>query len=256
MTHQVVQCGQRRKVVLQVRRSPERIPLRSLLLNQPNHRSRKPPTRGQPDPVGEQVQNQPHTGWNLPHGAPHEKVRAGLVERSQLTGPVAHPLMVVTLRIGQHRPQLGVARRPTAVLRRANSFAVHTTRLIGTRPKKLDVVSPPVTEVVQIDEPLRQAPQPRTGLVHLVVRPLLVRHAVADAAGDELVQVAVGPPDRHLQQLVQLGQRARRRHVDHTQHPRSDLAQRHPQPNGPHRPTLPSRRVAELATSGTSSSPI
>ena len=92
-----------------------------------------------------------------------------------------------------------------------------------------------------------EASQPHPGLVHLVVRPLLVRYPVADAACDELVQVAVGPSDRHLQQLVQLGQRARRRHVDHTQHPRSDLAQRHPQPNGPHPPTLPSRRVAELA---------
>jgi hypothetical protein len=38
-------------------------------------------------------------------------------------GAVAHPLVVVTLRIGQHRPQLGVARR------------------------LLDVVGPPITEV-------------------------------------------------------------------------------------------------------------
>ena len=240
MTHQIVHCGQRRKGVLQAGRSSERVPLRSLLLNLPNHRSRKPPTRGQPDPVGEQVQNQPHAGRHLPHGAPHQKVGAGLVEGSELTGPVAHLLMVVTLRISQHRLNLGVALRPTAVLRRAGSFAVHTTGLIGTRSKKLDVVSPPVTEVVQIDKPLRQAPQPHPGLVDLVVRPLLVRHPVADVAGDELVQMAVGPPERHLQQVVQLGQHARRRHVDHTQHPRSDLAQRHPQPDCPHRPTLPS----------------
>jgi hypothetical protein len=57
-----------------------------LPLNLPNHRSRKPPAGGQPDPVGEQVQNEPHAGGNLPHGAPHEKIR-GAIAASTTAAP-------------------------------------------------------------------------------------------------------------------------------------------------------------------------
>jgi hypothetical protein len=128
--HQVVQCGQRRRVVLQAGRSPERIPLWSLLLNLPNHRSRKPPTRGQLTPsVSRSRISRTLTGTSQRCAAREGRCRPGRTEP-------AHPPSRASPR-GRHspdRPAPPAARRSPAAHRSppaGRSFAVHTTRLIG-----------------------------------------------------------------------------------------------------------------------------
>ena len=171
---------------------------------------------------------------------------ARLVELGPLTHPGNHLLVIVVGGVGQHLQEFGVAGGAATVLRWAAALAVAATRLGLTGAQDIDVVVPAVAEVVQVAKPGRQLGQPHPGLVVFVAVELHVRHAVADLAdvgadvgGDhELVQVAVGPADRDLQQVVQLGQRARGGHIQHPQHGRGHLPQRDSQPDRAHRPTL------------------
>ena len=98
---------------------------------------------------------------------------------------------------------------------------------------------PAVAEVVEVLEPSGQITQSRLGLVlDLQVVPVRIRHAVAHAVGGELVQMAVRPTERGLEQIVQLPQRGVRGNVDHADDGRLDVSHGDPETGGPHARTV------------------
>jgi hypothetical protein len=203
---QVMQRGQRRQVVFELRRPIQQMPVRSLLLHLADDRAGQPATRGQSYAAVGQVEHQPDAFRHRSHRLPDQQVRGRLVEVGQ---PIAHPraqvLVLVVVRVGEHVEQLGVPARPAAVLRRAGALAVHAARLGAASPEQLNVVLPVIAEVIDIAEPGWQVRESHGSLVALVVEVVHVRHAITQPAGDELVQMAVGPAQRHPQHVVQLG---------------------------------------------------
>ena len=114
--------------------------------------------------------------------------------------------MLLVRRVGQHLEQVLVPRGSPAVLRRADPFAVDAAGFPGARPDDPHLVPPPVAEVIDVAERVRQVAQPHPGLVLLDVREVAVGHAVRRVIGHELVQVGITPADRGLEHVVQLGQ--------------------------------------------------
>ncbi len=146
--------------------------------------------------------------------------------------------MLGVRRVGEHVEQFGVPTGSAAVFGRAGTMPVHAARRRAAGPEHLDVVGPAIAEVVEVFELGAEIGQPGTGFVTLVLGPHLLAgnlHPVGFLRCDELVQMRVGPPDRGLQQLVQLGQGRRRWHIDHPGDGRLDVTQHHPQARGVHR---------------------
>ena len=139
-------------------------------------------------------------------------------------------------RVGQGLEQVGIATSATAILGWAGSLATCAARSVAASAQHLDVMLPVVAQVVGVHEPGRQPGQAHTALVDLVdLFPVVERDCVDGAIGAELVQVGIGPADRHLQHFVELVEGDRCRHVEHPLDVRHDIAHRDPQPDRPHR---------------------
>jgi hypothetical protein len=177
----------------------------------------------------------------------HEQIGRGLVEVAQLgAGPLPHLVVLVIVRVGQHFQQVFVPVRAAAVFRRAGALPEDASDLVGAGAEDLDVVFPAVAEVVEIREGRRQVFQVMLGLV-LLLHPVVVigRNPVGGLVrSDELVQVAVGPADGDLEEVVQFRQGAVRRDVDHPCHDRLHLAKGDPQTSSPHPARLGHRLLA------------
>ena len=168
------------------------------------------------------------------------RTRISVAARSNGRKPVTHPASARARARGRQdrraRPADRHSRRAAAAFGWAGALAVHAGRRRAAAPEDLHIVDPAVAEVVAVLELGAEIGEQRAGFVALVLGPHVVaghHHSVGRLRCDELVQMRAGPPDRGLQQLMQLRQGRRRGDVDPGDR-RLDVAQSHPQARGIH----------------------
>ncbi len=93
------------------------------------------------------------------------------------------------VRIADCFPRVGVTVRSTDVFGRAWAVTFDATRNGPIRTDHHHFVFPAIAEVVEVGEASRHRVKRHLGLVAFVLGPVEIGHSVADALGDELMQV-------------------------------------------------------------------
>jgi len=130
-------------------------------------------------------------------------------------GPIGHLVMLLVVGIPDRLEEVGETTHPTDILRRTGVLPVDIAGVLAISVERtdafdLDVVDPVITEVVDILEPLDapfdQGFQLEPALLENGMPQILeigTRRPVDAVADMELVQMAIEPPHRSLDDIVQ-----------------------------------------------------